>query len=81
MVFCSFGHLPKTAYGSMVCDENGVWLNSPRCILEQTTLSPRPSAKQSFTDAVTETTTWADITTASNSVTTTERILGTKPIH
>ncbi len=39
VVFCDPGHLPKTTYGMMICDENGAWVNSPTCLQEEITTS------------------------------------------
>ncbi len=42
IVFCSPGHLPEVVYGAMVCDGKGVWLNVPRCVMEEITSTAIP---------------------------------------
>ncbi len=42
IVFCAAGYIPKVIYGTMDCNENGHWVNSPECIkgLTMTTAEP-----------------------------------------
>ncbi len=52
IVFCASGHAPKAAYGEMECDENGYWINSPKCIKQPTVTTAEPTSINNCTDSL-----------------------------
>ncbi len=42
IVFCAAGYNPKVMYGTMNCNENGLWVNSPQCIKGPTITTAEP---------------------------------------
>ncbi len=48
-VICAPSHLPPTASGTMVCDNQGFWQNAPQCVMESSTANSRYTTDSKYT--------------------------------